>query len=48
MNDPSTRQLAWALGLGGLIPFVGLAGLVWWAPAAQAELAQRQHMLDVL
>jgi hypothetical protein len=45
MNDPSTRQLAWALGLGGLIPFVGLAGLVWWAPAAQAELAQRAQIL---
>lgn len=30
----SDRNVAWGLGLAGLIPFIGAGALAWWAPPA--------------
>ncbi|MEZ5741004.1 MAG: DUF3429 domain-containing protein [Burkholderiaceae bacterium] len=44
-NERLLRRLAWWLGLGGLVPFVGHAVAAWWMPAPLNQLAVSSQVL---
>lgn len=44
-DDRLLRRLAWWLGVGGLLPFVGQAVAAWWVPAPLNQLAVSSQVL---